>query len=952
MIRWHVISAVFWRNVKQFFSSIQGYLFIVVFVTCCAVLTFSPQFFADNLATLDKLSRWYPLLLLFLVPGITMGVWADEKRQGTDAILFTLPASNVEILLGKYLSVAAVYTVALLFSGTQLIALRLIGDPDWGVVATTYLGYWLAGLALLSVGMFASSLTRSPALAFVLGDVFCAVPVAIGYYFRGVVEIERWGFDWNLSEFTVGLIPLSGVLYFVFLTLFMLYLNLIVISHRHWSGSEHISLGGQLVLRAGGLLVGLLALIVIVDVAGSFVRTQADWTSEKLFTLADTTRETLADVRKKEKQVNVQAFLSNQVPRDYVAVRKQLVGLLRQYDVAGGNNLIVDFVDVAPNSPQEIEARQLGIQPREDSSEVGGRTVTQDVFLGARISTEEGDMVLPMLDGDSSIEYELTRAVALTADKSSRKTLGIVDTDAHFGGAELDGRRYDWAHARTLARLKKEYEIKLIPQDELAAFVAPDTPEGGAAETDPKEGVAADDRKVREAPDVMIVADPSSLTTAAMDALVKYVRAGHPTLILADPLPFFFTFQNPTEIGVLNAPRQERVSMRSPYAQILSSSMAPKDDDGKAGKLLAALGIEWDNGAAVWAVDNPFPNFSGDWLKEFFGDSWPQYYGPFEKAFVWARDHAETAVFNPDSVITGGLKVVLFFYPGSIRPAADANTEFTPLITLGERSGVTPWEELTLTPKQVQPRFDRATGQLVQDETAAINRFTQADLLVLNPQPRTVMDDSRPVVAARIQSDSINVVFIADSDFATDLFYQQQEALGQPLDNIAFLENAIEVLAGESGFVSLRNRRADPRTLTRLEKWTDELRTETIEARETAERESQDALKAAQQKLDEATKKISADQSLSLQEKLQQTFSSASDAQRKYDLQKASIDRELDKTIDNLKSREQQQIRAMEERIQLTAILLAPLPALLLGIVVLTTRLVSERRHIRDERRV
>jgi ABC-2 type transport system permease protein len=135
---------------------VGGYLFIVVFVTVCAMLAFNRQFFTDNLATLDQLNRYFPLLLLFLVPAITMSTWAEERRLGTDAILFTLPASDLEILLGKYLSVVAVYSIALAFSVTQLIALANIGQPDWGVVASVYLGYWLAGCALLSVGMFAS----------------------------------------------------------------------------------------------------------------------------------------------------------------------------------------------------------------------------------------------------------------------------------------------------------------------------------------------------------------------------------------------------------------------------------------------------------------------------------------------------------------------------------------------------------------------------------------------------------------------------------------------------------------------------------------------------------------------------------------------------------------------------------------------------------------------------
>ena len=82
MFRWHVISAVFWRNLKQYFTGVLGYLFIVAFVTVCALLAFCPQFFADNLANLDQLSKYYPELLLAFIPAITMPLWADEKTTG------------------------------------------------------------------------------------------------------------------------------------------------------------------------------------------------------------------------------------------------------------------------------------------------------------------------------------------------------------------------------------------------------------------------------------------------------------------------------------------------------------------------------------------------------------------------------------------------------------------------------------------------------------------------------------------------------------------------------------------------------------------------------------------------------------------------------------------------------------------------------------------------------
>src|SRR5688572_5031291 len=103
--RGHVVSAVFKRNVLSYFSGVLGYLFIVAFVVAGAFLAFSPMFFTNNLANLDQLSEAFPMLLLFLVPAITMSTWSDEKKLGTDELLFTLPASDFEILLGKYFAV-------------------------------------------------------------------------------------------------------------------------------------------------------------------------------------------------------------------------------------------------------------------------------------------------------------------------------------------------------------------------------------------------------------------------------------------------------------------------------------------------------------------------------------------------------------------------------------------------------------------------------------------------------------------------------------------------------------------------------------------------------------------------------------------------------------------------------------------------------------------------------
>ncbi len=956
MFRWHVVFAVFARNVKQYFSGPLGYLFIVVFVTVCSLVTFNPQFFADNLANLDQLSRSLPFLLLFFIPAITMSVWADEKRQGTDSILFTLPASDLDILLGKYFAVVAVYTIALFFSLFQLINLANVGTPDWGVIAATYIGYWLAGLALLAIGMFASSLTRSATIAFVVGALLCAIPVLIGHYFSGVIGLERLGFDWNLRDFTTGLIPLSGVVYFLGLAVFMLYLNLVVISRRHWSRGQQFTHAPHYLMRVLSLAVGLAALGFLSTTAVSNLWARADLTSEKLYVLDQTTTDTLKKIKDADRVVTIQAFISRDVPRKYVNAKNQLVSLLRQFSHQGGNNIVVRTIDVAPSSDEASEARVAGIDPKFDRSEVAGRVVEQDVYLGAKITSSLGEVIIPSIDGDTSIEYELTRALAYTIDKGHQITVGIVDTDTYFGGPLIEGRRVPWAYESTMAELKKQFKIKHYTQTEFAAILdeAPQTAESTVAST-AESSDTSPPKPTQSYPDVLLVADPSSLDQSAMATLVKYIQLGRPTVILADPLPFQLTYQHPQMVGVINAPRQPRLSSRSPYQHILSSSPAPKADHGTAASLLRAIGVEWNSGTAVWNLDNPHPNFKGVW-PEYIAGELRELYGPRDKALVFVRDRANHVAFNHESVISSGLKELLFIYPGSVHKSDDSPFDFHPLVSIGTDSGTTPWEHLTFTPKQQTPVMNRRTGEIKVEERAAPNQFTADDLVLINPKPLTTLDEENHVVAAHVTGkgngeNSINVIFITDMDFVSDVAYLQQDGLESRVDNLALLTNAIEVLSGNPSFVNLRNRRISPRTLVRLEQYFEIFRRERAEKQQQAESDMQQELTEERTRLNLAAQEIQSDESLSVIEKLQRTSQEASDARRRFDMRKRKLEKELSQTIDRLQTEEQKAISKVENRTRYLAVLTAPIPALALGILVLTLRYYNEQKNIAPQRK-
>ena len=331
----NVLCAVFRRNFVSYFANPTGYVFICLFVLLGAIAAFwVPAFFSNNLANLDQLSFWLPFIMLVYVPSITMGVWADERKQGTDELLLTIPAGDFEIVLGKYLAAVAIFTVALLFSLLcNLAVLEWLGNPDVGLFVGTYVGYWLVGLAMLSIGVVASFLTSNITISFVLGVllnlplVFLTWAGAIlgGFERRQIMAVKSWSIGNRLDDFSHGVLSLSGVAYFLMIVVVMLYLSMVLIGRRHWfSGRFRWSLAGHFLVRALSLMVVAVAAVVLFR----HYDLRLDVTSEQLSSLSPETRKLIRDL-KVARPVRIEAFISPSVPAVYTNTRLNLLCVLQ-----------------------------------------------------------------------------------------------------------------------------------------------------------------------------------------------------------------------------------------------------------------------------------------------------------------------------------------------------------------------------------------------------------------------------------------------------------------------------------------------------------------------------------------------------------------------------------------------------------------------------------------------
>ena len=162
------LGAIYRREVKSYFASPLAYVLTAVYLVLSGYF-FTTILFNSRSAELSGTLGSMGMVALFLAPLLTMRALAEERRNGTDELLLTAPVSLWAIVGGKYLALVTVFLAMVVLTGTYPVVLASLGSPDWGPVASGYLGLLLLGGAFLAVGLFASSLTATPMLAAVVG---------------------------------------------------------------------------------------------------------------------------------------------------------------------------------------------------------------------------------------------------------------------------------------------------------------------------------------------------------------------------------------------------------------------------------------------------------------------------------------------------------------------------------------------------------------------------------------------------------------------------------------------------------------------------------------------------------------------------------------------------------------------------------------------------------------
>ncbi|MCH7748234.1 MAG: Gldg family protein [Acidobacteria bacterium] len=955
-INFAFVRALAKRDFFLYFSSPSGYVFITLFIFLSAAAAFwQDRFFLDNLANLDQLNRLFPFLLLLFIPALTMSVWAEEQRLGTDELLFTLPATDLEIVLGKYAATLGIYSAALVLSLSHVFVLFFLGSPDLGLMFGNYAGYWLVGAALVPVGMLASMLTANMTVAFILGAVLCGavifIDTVVGSFGvdagRLVAPLSVFTPFWDFSK---GVLTFSGLLTFVSVAGFFLYLNTLMASRRHWPReADGYPMWSHHTVRAVALAVALVAANAVVARV-TFLR--LDVTAERLSSLSDETRRLLAALPD-DRTVFIQAFLSPVVPEPFVQARSNLIGILEEIDAQGGTKVEVLILDTEPFTDAAVSAREkFGIQPRAMRDLGGGQSSIVEVFLGVAFTAGAEQQVIPFFDRGLSTEYEIVRTIRVVAG-SERKRVGVVDTMVKiFGGQTLVGNQQlpQWS---VVNELRKQYEVVEVDAE---YPIPPDI-------------------------DAILVALPSSMQTDQLTNVAEYIRQGRPAMILVDPLPAVNPTLSPTEW----------VGDGNPFTYPPGSPRpGPR---GNVRQWIRDLGVDWEPTRIVWDSYNPHPELS---------------HMPFEVVFLGAGNENE-ATFNPDVDVTKDLQELVFLYPGFLLPVDDDDTdvEFEPLLRSGVVSGQSGYFTLVQQsffgprmvpdPRRQQDELDYIlaarvrsagpVGPVSRDEPPTESVETEADDTEADDTEAddtevddTEVDDTEvdETAAAEETADEetqdeesqegeddtpespwategpLNLVVVADIDFISEQFFQIREVAPGNLnfDNVTFFLNAMDSLLEDDSFIGLRSRRARHRTLERVEARTAEFVEQRTLDEEQAEEEAEQALTDAQNRLNERVAEVQNRTDIDAQAKQIMARNLEEVENRVLSVQSANIEREKDTKNQASLERMETQIRQIQNNIKTYAILLPPVPVFAWGVWIFVRRRRREREGAAAARRL
>lgn len=514
------ILTIIKKELQAYFNNPTAYIIIVAFLFLWEFLFFRQVFLVGE-ASLRGLFELLPWILLIVVPALTMGTLAEEKSEGTLEFLLTHPLQQLQLVVGKFLSIVIFFALTLLFIFPLAWSIGKFGNLDWGQVFGQYLASVFAVSALASLGIVISGFFPSQISAFlvsVIASFFLIISgtelVTARLPFELAPFFEQLSLSTHFDSMARGVIDLRDLWYFISLSVVFLglaYLNLLKDKYGNRKSAFHnIKLA---VFLFGGIFV--LSNIIGIKIPG-----RIDLTEEKIYTLSDATREIVGDL---QDIVNISLYASDKLPAQLQPVLRETKDILQDYQNFSKGNIRVSYKNPSGDSALAKEAASFGIGPVRFNVISEEQFQVNEGYLGLAVTYGGKNESIPFVENINDLEYQLTSFIrGLTVENKNK--VGFVS--GH-------GEKMLESDYRALQQeLTKQFEV--VP-------VAASSEEESAATNKVSNAKAKDTiapiNKITIPSDVklLVVAGPTQdFSAEEKKAVADFIRAGGSVFFLVD----------------------------------------------------------------------------------------------------------------------------------------------------------------------------------------------------------------------------------------------------------------------------------------------------------------------------------------------------------------------------------------------------------------------------------
>ncbi len=432
---------LFRKEIAGFFSSLTGYIVMIVFLLANSLIMWIMpgqwNLLDSGYAGLDTLFVLSPWIFLFLVPAVTMRLFSEERRSGTMELLWSRPVGDGAVIYGKFLASVALVLLALLPCLVFAVSVWVLGETpgnlDRGGTAGSFIGLLMLAAVYSAIGLFASSLTENQVIAFIIAAVLSFI-MFTGFDSLSLVpglssigeEVSAMGINEHYKSISRGVLDIRDVAYFVFVTVLFNETARLTLRRSSWKKP-----------------LAIVTAVAAVSILISLVHIRVDLTEDRRFTLAEPTKKILRDL---DREVQVDIFLDGEMPVGFRKLRRSASQYMDEFRVTSGRKVSYDFINPSGSSDRAERENyhnlliSRGLMPVNvmASDGEGGRT-QKKIFPSLTVTC--GETVIPvnflrnnpslpaetnLLHSTEGLEYEIIQAIA-TATADTIHTVAFIE---------------------------------------------------------------------------------------------------------------------------------------------------------------------------------------------------------------------------------------------------------------------------------------------------------------------------------------------------------------------------------------------------------------------------------------------------------------------------------------------------------------------------------------------